>query len=168
MKEEKEQVESTVHLELEKLRKQIRQLTVTNEQLTREVEKRDKQIWQLSEDKQYLANRLSTETTINETLVYHKKRAVGTLHSETHEKQRETDQMREDRARLEQRIEELEQLLSNAEAAGEEAEKRLRDNEQLLNIPEQDIQLSDKELGSGSFGGLMHVFLINFKLELIY
>ena len=58
---------------------------------------------------------------------------------------------------LGQRIGEMEHLLRNAEASSEAAERRLKENEQVLNIPTQDVQLSDKELGSGSFGGRLCV-----------
>ena len=58
---------------------------------------------------------------------------------------------------MQQRIDEMKQLLRNAEAASEAAERRLRDSQQVLNIPAPNVQVSDKELGSGSYGGALCV-----------
>ena len=92
-------------------------------------------------------------------------RLKGNVHHLTaiiEEKQREMDQMkleldqaRVEKEELEERMDETVLLLQNAEAAFVETEERLRDNEQVLQIQAQDVQLSDKELGSGSFGGLL-------------
>ena len=129
----------------------VRQLIAANDQLTGEVKK-------LKEDKQSLqqqVSRLSEETTTKGTQLYYKQRAIDTLHRESDERQRAMEQMRAEKGELQQRIDEMEQLLRNAEAASEAAERRLTDSKQVLNIPAPDVQLSDKELGSGSFGGAL-------------
>ena len=129
----------------------VRQLIAANDQLTGEVKKSNA-------DKQSLqqqVNRLSEETTTKETQLYYKQRAIDTLHREADDRQRAMEHMRAEKGELQQRIDEMEQLLRNAEAASEAAETRLTDNQQVLNIPARDVQLSDKELGRGSFGGVL-------------
>ena len=129
----------------------VRQLIAANDQLTGEVKK-------LKEDKQSLqhqVSRLSEETTTKGTELYYKQRAIDTLRHESDERQRAMEQMRAEKGELQQRIDEMEQLLRNAEAASEAAERRLTDSKQVLNIPAPDVQLSDKELGSGSFGAAL-------------
>ena len=131
----------------------VRQLIVANDQLTGEVKK-------LKEDKQSLqqqVNRLSEERTTKGTQLYYKQRAIDTLHREADERQRAMEHMRAEKGELQQRIDEMEQLLRNAEAASEAAERRLTDNQQVLNIPSRDVQLSDKELGRGSYAGALCV-----------
>ena len=128
----------------------VRQLPEATDQLNREVKK-------LKEDKQSLqqqVSRLSEETTSKETQL-HYKRAIDSLQCESDERHRAMEQLRADKGELQQRIDEVEQLLRNAEAANEAAERRLRDSKEVLYIPAQDVQLSDKELGSGSFGGAL-------------
>ena len=127
----------------------VRQVIAAHDQLTGEVKK-------LKEDKQSLqqqVSRLSEETTIKGTQLYYKQRAIDTLRCEADVRQRAMEQMRAEKGELQQRIDEMEQLLRNAEAASEAAERRLTDNQQVLNIPARDVQLSDKELGSESYGG---------------
>ena len=129
----------------------VRQLIAANDQLTGEVKK-------LKEDKQSLqqeVSKLSEETTTKGTQLYYKQRAIDTLHRESDERQRAMEQMRAEKGELQQRIDEMEQLLRNAEAASEAAERRLGDSKQVLNIPAPNVQLSDKELGSGSFVGAL-------------
>ena len=131
----------------------VRQLIVANDQLTGEVKK-------LKEDKQSLqqqVSRLSEERTTKGTQLYYKQRAIDTLHREADERQRAMEHMRAEKGELQQRIDEMEQLLRNAEAASEAAERKLTDNQQVLNIPARDVQLSDKELGRGSYAGALCV-----------
>ena len=131
----------------------VRQLIAANDQLTGEVKK-------LNEDNQSLqqqVSRLSEETTTKETQLYYKQRAIDTLHREADDRQRAMEHMRAEKGELQQRRDEMEQLLRNAEAASEAAERRLTDNQQVLNIPARDVQISDKELGSGSYGGALCV-----------
>ena len=143
--------EGKVRLEFEAMRSQISQLSVANAQLTGEVRK-------LKEDKQSLQqefSRLSEETKSKETQLHHKQMIIDTLCHESDERQRAMEQMTVEKGELEQRIDEVEQLLRNAEAGSEAAERRLRDGQQVLNIPAQHIQLSDKELGAGAYGGAL-------------
>ena len=118
------------------------------------------EVKKLNEDKQSLqqqVSRLNEETTIKETQLNYKQRAIDSLHRESDEQQRAMERTRAEKGELQQRIDEVEQLLTNAEAASEAAERRLSDSKQVLNIPARDVQLSDKELGSGSFGGALCV-----------
>lgn len=55
-----------------------------------------------------------------------------------------------------QSINEKDQLLKSANAASEAAESRLSDYKQVVKIPWRDVQFSDKPLGEGSFGGVLH------------
>ena len=136
----------------------VRQLIVANDQLTSANDQLTGEVKKLNADNQSLqqqVSRLSEETTTKGTQLYYKQRAIDTLHHESDERQRAMEQMRADKGELQQRIDEMEQLLRNAEAASEVAERRLTDSKQVLNIPAPDVQLSDKELGSGSFGGAL-------------
>jgi DNA repair exonuclease SbcCD ATPase subunit len=64
------------------------------------------------------------------------------------------DQIRSEKGGMQQRLCDMEELLSTSEAAIQTTERRLTDSKQVLNIPFKDVNLSLKELGSGSFGGV--------------
>ena len=167
--------EGNVCLELQAPRRQIRrlseaneqltatkiQLILTNEQLTAEVKNRDNQIGQLNEDKQFLWQQLNTlreETRSKETQLHWKQRANDSrLHRETEEQHRALEQIRVEKGELEQRVDEMEQLLRDAEAASKATERRLRVNKQVLKDPACQVQLSDNELKRGSFRGVPHL-----------
>lgn len=51
--------------------------------------------------------------------------------------------------------ESVEELLVIAEATSAKTRERLRQSEEVLSIPSKDIHLTDKKLGSGSYGGEM-------------
>jgi hypothetical protein len=52
------------------------------------------------------------------------------------------------------RLDDAQELWRTSEAARQIAERRLEESQRVLNIPLQDVRLIEKELGSGSFGGV--------------
>jgi serine/threonine protein kinase len=128
----------------------VRQATAANDQLTGEITK-------LKKDKQSLeqeVNVLREATANKDNQLYYKQRAIDTLRRESAEQQQSVEQMRAEKGVLQERIDEMEVLLRNAEAASEAAERRVTNRKQVLSIPFAAVQLSDKALGSGSFGGV--------------
>ena len=126
-------------------------------------EEKDKQIEELIDESQILQHevgRLKEETSKQQRQLYYKQKAIDRLSSEREERQREMNRMREEKGELEQRVEEMDLLLKSAEAASEDAERRVRENEEVLNIAAEDMQLSDKEIGSGAFGCELPVFCL--------
>ena len=54
---------------------------------------------------------------------------------------------------LKENVNQLEELLTYAEESNALTRQRLKQSEEALRIPSCDIELTDKKLGHGSYGG---------------
>jgi chromosome segregation ATPase len=127
-----------------------RQLTVANDQLTREVMK-------LNADKQSLQQQVSSAAEETTRQLIELQGAVDTLRGASEEQQRVIEQMTSEKEQLqvrlcekEQQLSDAQQLLRNANAARERGESTLTYTTEVLNKSIKDLSLSDSELESGA------------------
>jgi chromosome segregation ATPase len=134
----------------------VQQVCVTNDELTATKEQLAGQVRQLNEDRQSLrkqVSKLEEEVTKKQNELIQKQTIIDTLSHGSDELQKAMGKMMIDNGVLRQRVDDLQQLLGNAEAASEAAETRLADSKEVLKILGKDVRLSHMKLGSGSFGG---------------
>ena len=69
--------------------------------------------------------------------------------------QRDCNSKDREKVALEQRVTDLQELLTDCDAALTETRMMLQESEEVLRIQSSDIEVTEKKLGSGSFGGVM-------------
>jgi predicted Ser/Thr protein kinase len=135
-----------------------------NSQLNQESAQLSENLRKVNEDKVFLLQMTKTlrkEREDKQTQLHCKQRDTETINGETEETRKAMEHMKTEKEELqlkmgesEQRLKEVEQQLKTSETAREIAERKLADSNQILNIPFKDVQLNNKELGSGSYGGV--------------
>ena len=151
----------------------VEQLIQQIEQLRNEGSAKDREIAEMRKQKADLQTALRDERLQRENAVSEERREKGELlqrlqqeqedkrnvQTDLDEARTQIEQLSEEKANLQHLLNEkqrekatIEELLSDAVTAIE----RHKQGKEVFNIPSHDIQLTDTELGRGSYGGEMH------------
>lgn len=136
---EKSSMETEVRLRIAGLQETIHQQQIDQNHTAQEMRS---QIDDLQLQKARLQVQLSERRRQSDQSVQKRDQTADEIES----LQNEVDGLKENVARLER-------LLTDAETAMTEMRQRIRQSEEVLGIASQDINLTDKKLGSGSYGG---------------